>query len=355
MAEPREHPVKLELPTMPVQELIKSTVDHIPERYIFHPTNDKDHESDVPFMDSPSIDLQLILDSSSPEAQHELRKLRSVLCSWGCFQVVNHGIGSPEMDKLRALAKEFFGLDVEEKQKHSRTSDWFEGYGSDTVAEGEPFNWNDRLHLQIYPLHRRNLKFWPENPPTFRETLDEYAVKMKTLLENLLKGIAKSLDVDENSFLSQFGDEGIMFSRFNYYPPCSSPNRVFGLKPHSDVTMITILLQDEEVEGLQVLKDDQWFKVPIVHDALFINVGDQLEIMSNGIVKSVVHKVEIDKKRDRISVAIASVPPPDEEIGPITDLIHSEGAQLYKNVTNYMALFLQHIARGERAINAVKL
>ncbi|KAK9706230.1 hypothetical protein RND81_07G112200 [Saponaria officinalis] len=350
--------VKLELPATPVQELMKSAVDHIPERYIFPPTNNKDpcfdtatHESDLPFMDSPVIDLQLILDSSSDE----LHKLRSVLCSWGCCQVINHGIEGSEMDKLRSIAKAFFGLDVEEKQKYSRTADWLEGYGNDNVAEGEPFSWNDRLHLQIYPLPRRNLKFWPHNPPTFRETLDEYAAKMKKMVENMLKAIAKALNVDENSFFSQFGEEGIMFSRFNYYPPCSSPNRVFGLKPHSDVTVITILLQDKEVEGLQVLKDNQWFKVPIVPYALFINVGDQLEIMSNGIVKSVVHKVEIDKKRERISVAVATVPSPDKEIGPITDLIHNQGAQLYKNVTNYMPLFLQHNAKSERAINAVKL
>jgi hypothetical protein len=38
------------------------------------------------------------------------------------------------------------------------------------------------------------------------------------------------------------------------------------------------VLQDKEVEGLQVLKDNQWFKVPIIPDALVINLGDQLEV-----------------------------------------------------------------------------
>ncbi|XP_074304600.1 oxoglutarate-dependent flavonoid 7-O-demethylase 1-like [Silene latifolia] len=353
MGESFGQPMKLELPAIPVQELIKSTTNLIPQRYIFHDTI---NASSPPCMDTPVIDLQLLLDnSSSSESLDELGKLRSVLCSWGCFQLINHGIPSFEIDKLRAIAKEFFALPHEEKQKYSRTVDWFEGYGSDTVTEGEPFNWNDRLHLKTHPLHHRNLKFWPQFPPNFREILDEYAVGMKKLLENLLKAIAKSLDVDENGFLSQFGEDGITFTRFNFYPPCSSPDKVFGLKPHSDVTMITILVQDKDVEGLQVLKDDQWYKVPIVPDALFINVGDQLEIMSNGIIKSVVHKVVIDKERERISVAVASIPSPDKEIGPLTHLIDREGAQLYKKITNYIALFLQHIARGERAINALKM
>ncbi|KMT08393.1 hypothetical protein BVRB_6g140720 isoform A [Beta vulgaris subsp. vulgaris] len=172
----------------------------------------------------------------------------------------------------------------------------------------------------------------------------------------MLKVIAKSLNLEEESFYNQFGEEeGIMFSRFNYYPPCPSPDQVFGLKPHSDVTLITILLPDTEVHGLQVLKDDQWFKVPIVPDAFFINVGDQLEIMSNGILKSVVHKVVIDKQRERMSVAVASSPPPDKEIGPVSELIDEERPQLYKNVKNYLATFLQYIARSERAIDAMKI
>lgn len=117
---------------------------------------------------------------------------------------------------------------------------------------------------------------------TSRETLNEYAKNMRRVLEIILKAIAKSLNLEETTFYRECeGEQGIyMLARFNYYPPCSSPDLVFGLKPHSDVSAITILLQDNEVEGLQVQKDDQWFKVPIIPDALFINIGDQLEVNS---------------------------------------------------------------------------
>lgn len=77
--------------------------------------------------------------------------------------------------------------------------------------------------------------------------------------------------------------------------------------------------------------------------------------MSNGILKSVVHKVVIDKQRERMSVAVASSPPPDKEIGPVSELIDEERPQLYKNVKNYLATFLQYIARSERAIDAMKI
>lgn len=69
-----------------------------------------------------------------------------------------------------------------------------------------------------------------------------------------------------------------IFARFNYYPPCPIPENVLGQKPHSDTGTMTLLLQDE-VEGLQVLKDNQWFRVPVVPQAIFVNIADRLEVI----------------------------------------------------------------------------
>ena len=40
-----------------------------------------------------------------------------------------------------------------------------------------------------------------------------------------------------------------------YYPPCPEPEKVIGLTPHSDGIGLAILLQSNEVEGLQIRKD----------------------------------------------------------------------------------------------------
>lgn len=92
-----------------------------------------------------------------------------------------------------------------------------------------------------------------------------------------MKAMAKSLNLQEDSFLKQCGDTN-MFVRFNYYPPCKRPELVLGLKAHSDGSTITFLLQDENVEGLQILRDNKWFKVPIIPDAFVVNIGDQAEV-----------------------------------------------------------------------------
>lgn len=106
----------------------------------------------------------------------------------------------------------------------------------------------------------------------------EYATRIEQIEEQLLKSMARSLNLEEDCFLKQCGQFKRLAAQFNYYPPCPRPDCVLGLKPHADATTVTILLQDEEVEGLQVMKDDKWFRVPIIPCALLVNVGDQIEV-----------------------------------------------------------------------------
>lgn len=112
----------------------------------------------------------------------------------------------------------------------------------------------------------------------FSEILNDYATKLKTVTEVLSKAIAKSLNLEESSFLNQFGDQALMQVRFNFYPPCSRPDLVHGVKPHTDRSGITVLLQDREVEGLQILVDGKWYRVPVIPHALVVNLGDQMQV-----------------------------------------------------------------------------
>lgn len=104
---------------------------------------------------------------------------------------------------------------------------------------------------------------------------------MVKLNEFLLQAIALALNLEENCFLDMYGEEATMIAVYNLYPPCPRPDLAIGLKPHADGTAFTYLLQDKEVEGLQVLKDNQWYRVPVIPEAFVINVGDQIEVTAN--------------------------------------------------------------------------
>ena len=73
-----------------------------------------------------------------------------------------------------------------------------------------------------------------------REILHEYSPKLKQMMDLLFKAMAISLNLEENSFSDQFGDNPVMQVRFNFYPPCSRPDKVLGVKPHSDRSGVTV-------------------------------------------------------------------------------------------------------------------
>ena len=93
----------------------------------------------------------------------------------------------------------------------------------------------------------------------------------------ILGVIAKALKMDENEMKELF-EEGHQAMRMNYYPPCPQPDKVIGLAPHSDPVGLTILLQLNEMEGLQIKKDGIWIPIKPLPNAFIVNVGDILEV-----------------------------------------------------------------------------
>ncbi|PHT33437.1 hypothetical protein CQW23_25237 [Capsicum baccatum] len=178
---------------------------------------------------------------------------------------------------------------MEEKQKYGRAPDDTEGYSNDMVLsenvlrENQILDWTDRLYLLVHPEDKRKLKYWSENPKSFRVILEEYNSRLKLIAEELLRSIAKSMNLPDDRFLRQYGDRPVMYARFSFYPPCPSPKPVHGIIPHADGSAITILLQDKE-------------------------------IMSNGLLKSPVHRVVTNSEKERITVAMFCSPESGSEI-----------------------------------------
>ncbi|CAN0901140.1 Protein SRG1 [Linum grandiflorum] len=341
----------------PVQELAIAGQEPS-ERYNYRGNDAGSLNASVPLIEIPVIDVGRLISSCPSAESDQLAKLSFALSTWGCFQIVNHGMTSSFVDRVHEISEDFFRMPKEEKHKYSRESDSVEGYGTDMIlAENQTLDWIDRLYLTLSPPNQVQLRFWPQKPPSFRETLEEYGKKIGELNEILLKAMAKSLNLEEKCFLDQYGraEEAVMKARFNLYPPCPRPDQIIGVKPHADGSALTFLLQDKQVGGLQFLKGSEWFRVPIIPHALLVNVGDQVEIMSNGVFKSPVHRVVTNSEKERYSLAVFCVPSSEKEIKPAEGLISETRPALYKKVKDYVSIYFEYYQRGRRPIEAAMI
>uniref|UniRef100_A0A0E0DXW0 Fe2OG dioxygenase domain-containing protein n=1 Tax=Oryza meridionalis TaxID=40149 RepID=A0A0E0DXW0_9ORYZ len=249
---------------------------------------------------------------------------------------VGHGIEPGFLSEVMKVTRGFYELPLEEKQKYSNLANGnefnHEGYGNDmVVSEKQILDWCDRL-----------------------DVLHEYTVRCREITSLVLTGLAKLLGLREGYFVDMFDEDATTYARFNYYPRCLRPEDVLGLKPHSDGSVITVVSVDDTVSGLQVLRQGVWYDVPVVPNALLINMGDGMEIMSNGLLKSPVHRVVTNAERERVSVVMFYVLGPEKELEPAPELVDDEKRpRQYAKMKNkeYLSGVYETLARGTRIMS----
>ncbi|KAH0466308.1 hypothetical protein IEQ34_006411 [Dendrobium chrysotoxum] len=340
------------LPVPNVQELARS--DQIPERYL-KPEVDATSLATIDDDELPVIDLMKLLDPELIDRE-ELLKLGSACKEWGFFQIINHGIPEEVIEKTKDDINKFFKLPLKEKEAIKQIPGHIEGYGQMFVhSEEQKLDWADVLILGILPSQNRDLRFWPTNPSTFRDTLDTYTSKVARVVDSLYGLMAKDLGVDTQDMLKMSSDQ-LQTVRINYYPPCKQANKVLGLSPHSDANALTVLLQANDVPGLQIRKNDKWFLIKPKPGAFIINVGDMMEIITNGRYKSIEHRAIINMEEERLSIATFHSPRLDLVLRPFPELIDSDG-ELYKAITvkEYTSEYFAGKLNGKNALESVKL
>lgn len=110
------------------------------------------------------------------------------------------------------------------------------------------------------------------------ETVEVYSREIRKLSQSLLKHMSSSLGLKGDILNEMFG-VAVQAIRMNYYPPCSRPDLVLGLSPHSDGSALTFLQERKGSSvGLQILKNNEWVSVQPIPNALVINIGDTIEV-----------------------------------------------------------------------------
>lgn len=343
---------------MRVQELTEKTNGTPPERFIQSESNRP--ISELPLATVPVINLTLIESKDFQQRQQEHSRLKSASLSWGLFQVVEHGIPISLLDDVRNVTRLFFQQPPKKKQLYAsdgKVPDWNQGYGSDSIlSHDQILDWNDKLYLHVYPDKAKDMDLWPREPKSFREIANVFTNELMMLIDKVFKALARNLGLDDDYFINN-GAKGRISERYTYYPRCSKPDLVFGFKPHSDASSLTVILQEDQVPGLQVFNDELgWAKVPTLPNALLVFIGDEMEIMSNGKYKSPIHRVVTNSEKERISIATFVFPELEKELGPVDDLIEEGKPPLYKTILSkdYENLHLLDFTQGKISINSMR-
>ncbi|MFQ6625612.1 hypothetical protein Gotur_004999 [Gossypium turneri] len=286
----------------------------------------------------PVINLEKL---NGDERSRIMEQIKDACENWGFFEVMNHGIPHDFMDTVERLTKEHYKKCMEQRFKELVASKALEGL----EAEVTDMDWESTFYLRHLP--ESNMAEIPDLSDEYRKVMKEFAVKLEKLAEELLDLFCENIGLEKGYLKKAFyGAKGPTFgTKVSNYPPCPTPDKIKGLRAHTDAGGIILLFQDPVVGGLQLLKDGEWVDVPPLRHSIVINLGDQLEVITNGKYKSVEHRVIAQTDGTRMSLASFYNPGSDAVIYPAPALVEKEAEEENKQVypkfvfEDYMKLY----------------
>ena len=274
--------------------------------------------------DVPLVDIAPLRDGT--DAARVGAELHRAASEVGFLYIRNHGVDAAVVERARRAALAFFRL-PEEAKREAGTNQYHHGYlkpGSTKMYDDarhdlkESFNWgiepfgesggnHNSMTAPTNALVGPNV--WPAAMPELRTSVYPYFEAASACAEDLLRGFALGAGLDAEHFI-RLRDRPVSRGSLQYYPPQSdgAEEDQFGVAPHTDFGLLTVLCQDE-IGGLEIrLPDGRWAAMPPVPDTCVVNIGDLLERWSNRRYRSTVHRVINRSGRDRLSLVVAYDP-----------------------------------------------
>nr|AVP71907.1 GA2ox4 [Paris polyphylla var. yunnanensis] len=227
---------------------------------------------------------------------------------WGIFRLANHGIpptlSNRILDRARLILSEPF------EDKRTRFGGGPVSYFWGTPAVGKrvrSVNWVEGLHIPLARLRSGEEPGFGSS--SFRCLVDEYVRHMARIARELFNALTVDLKLDSVQSTSHFSEPDAIL-RVYRYPRRPNACHNFGLEAHSDSSLLSILNQDE-VGGLQILREGRWINVAPISDMLIVNIGDMMQAISDNEYMSVEHRVLASSSKERISLCYFAYPSED--------------------------------------------
>lgn len=316
--------------------------------------------TDAPVL--PVVDISALSSDCLDDRLSVAHELDRACTNSGFLYIKGAQLNGVLFDRLIARAEAYFALPLAAKmQSYIGQSENHSGYvpvgeeqfavGSDDLKEAYDVNRDYRLPTGRKPLLGPNI--WPDMPG-FRDDIQAYYRRVTDIGSALFRSFALALSLNEDHFDALTSHSPSQL-RLIHYPFDASARDRPGIGSHTDYECFTLLFAT--APGLQIVdKQGEWIDVPLMEGTMIMNIGDMMEIMSNGRYVATRHRVK-KVQEERYSFALFHACNYDHVIAPI---VQGEapryaplkcGEHLYNQTAQTFAYLKRRIASGELVLN----
>jgi len=312
------------------------------------------------FTELPVVDIAGLFSDRLEERQPVAKDLDQAARDVGFLYLKGHQISAELIQTLKRATKDFFAQG--RKLSYIGLSKNHSGYvpqgeeafysGTMDLKEAYDIGFDDASLMARFVRDAGNQ--WPEDP-AFRNAVKPYYDAMLDLSAVLFRGFALALGLPENTFTDKLTHPPSQLRLIHYFDNPNAKPTDSGIGAHTDYEFFTILLPTSP--GLQVLNGaDEWISVPVVEDCFVINIGDMMEVASNGRYVATSHRVrQVKEERyafpffcsldyDTVVEPVAALREPDD-LGRTEPIIC--GDHLLAQTIQTFSYLQKRLARGE--------
>jgi len=288
------------------------------------------------FTSVPVVDISGLRSQDPAERERVAGELGKAAAEVGFFYVSGAGIEDTVFERMLAATKEFFALPLDEKMRYYiGLSKCHRGYvprGEEGLATGTPemkeafdtaldLPADDPDYLAGNPMLGPNT--WPDLPG-FADAVTAYYQAILDVGDRLLWAFAVALGEDPDTF-SRHATKTPSQLRLIHYPYNPDAEDAEGIGAHTDYECFTLL--KPTAPGLEVMNGaGEWIDVPPIPGTYVVNIGDMLELWTNGAYVATSHRVR-KVKEERYSFPLFFNVDYYTEVKPLPQFASRDGKQ----------------------------
>jgi len=288
------------------------------------------------FTSVPIVDVSGLRSPDPAERDHVADEIGRAACEVGFFYVGGAGVDEVLFERMLESTKAFFALPFEEKMRtYIGLSKCHRGYvpvGEEGVESGKPdlkeafdtaldLPADDPDYLAGNPMLGPNT--WPDLPG-FADAVTAYYHAVLDVGQRLLRAFAVPLGEDPDTF-SRHATKTPSQLRLVHYPYNPDAEDGQGIGAHTDYECFTLL--KPTAPGLEVLNGaGEWIDVPPVPGTFVVNIGDMLELWTNGAYVATSHRVR-KVKEERYSFPLFFNVDYHTEVKPLPQFASRDGKE----------------------------